>query len=131
MLLDEQRRLSLVLPSGAKYSGIAQRIYLGRRGDQLRYIKAQGLNKPLDQAVSEAQAIASALGIEATDVTEWYKRTKQNEGGALSFKRQYDSDAANFGVKILRSFDNQHPWFVAVEFHFPVDERSDVSIPSE
>jgi hypothetical protein len=104
---------------------------LGRRGDQLHYIKSQGLDKPLDKAVSEAQAITSALGIKATEITEWHERTNQNEGGASSFKRQYNSDAANLAIKILRSFDNQNPWFVAVEFYFPVEESSHVSIHSK
>lgn len=115
-----RQTITIKLPSGARFSGIAQRVYLGRRDDKLQFIKVHGVNMSLDGAANEAKQVATNLGIPPRDIADWYLRAKSNEGGATAFLKHYDVQAANVSIKVLRTFNDQRPWFVAIEFHFPV-----------
>lgn len=117
---DNVASVSIIAASGVRLRGAAHRLFVVRgKKDVVFSISVQGSNCSLDEAVHEASGLLNLLKAPSDDLTKWHEKTRQGSPGAgVAFGGSYVVQPDSYNVSILKSYENDAPWFVQIEM-FP------------
>jgi hypothetical protein len=109
--------IELKLPHDRVFNGLAHKAICHRRGEKLESVALHLPKGTVDETYQTARRWADAFGFKTDGLDEWRAARNAKAMTPSETYRTILNDGAQSSVmlQILRSFDEEKPWFVSLE----------------